>query len=246
MAGAACTGGDGVTMVAAMARQPPDGPDQIRGSVWLVTAALALVALAILLLARPPLGARDAAGRDRPAAAAPTGAGAPAGGRRPASDPADDRRPARPVPRGNPAPPPRAATDTETAPPPARAGAPDGSGADGGAEPSGIALFPPPGTNPPKPGLIVPDDFALPPGYVRHHQVTDDGTPLPPILMFNPDFDWVDAAGRAIELPADLVVPPELAPPGMPRQRLEIPPTHVDLIEAPPPGAEFEPADPDR
>ena len=93
------------------------------------------------------------------------------------------------------------------------------------------------------PGIIVPDDFELPPGYVRHHQVTDDGTALPPILMFHPDFDWVDAQGRPIQLPADHVVPAELAPPGMPVRMLEVPDTHIEVIQPPPPGAEFVPAD---
>ncbi|MFN8645054.1 MAG: hypothetical protein U0802_26525, partial [Candidatus Binatia bacterium] len=113
----------------------------------------------------------------------------------------------------------------------------------GGGEPSGIALFPPPGTDPPKPGIIVPDEFPLPPGYVRHFQVTDDGQPLPPILMFHPDFEWVDAQGRPIELPADHVVPPDLAPPGMPLRLLEVPDTHIEVVQPPPPGADFVPAD---
>ena len=32
---------------------------------------------------------------------------------------------------------------------------------------------------------------------MRHYQVTDDGQALPPILMFHPDYDWVDADGQA-------------------------------------------------
>jgi hypothetical protein len=87
----------------------------------------------------------------------------------------------------------------------------------------GIAAFPPPGTDPPKRGIIVPDGFELPTGFVRHYQVTDDGMPLPPILMFHPDFDFVGPDDEPIELPPDLVVPPELAPPGMPIHMLEIP-----------------------
>ena len=77
-------------------------------------------------------------------------------------------------------------------------------------------MFPPPGTEPLKRGLIVPEDFDLPPGYVRHFQVTDDGQRVPPILMFHPDYRPVGADGRPIPLPADRVVPPELAPPGFP------------------------------
>ena len=87
----------------------------------------------------------------------------------------------------------------------------------------GIAAFPRPGTDPPKRGIIVPDDFELPAGFVRHFQSTDDGIALPPILMFHPDFDFVGPNDEPIELPPDLVVPPELAPPGMPIHMLEIP-----------------------
>jgi hypothetical protein len=90
-------------------------------------------------------------------------------------------------------------------------------------EREGIAAFPVPGTDPPKTGLIVPEDFALPEGYVRHFQATDDGERLPPILMFHPDYEFVDAAGNAVALPGDGVVPPELAPPGLPLETLELP-----------------------
>ena len=88
---------------------------------------------------------------------------------------------------------------------------------------SGIAAFNPPGTSPPLQGLAVPDDFELPEGYVRHHQVTDAGQPIEPILMFSPDFDLYDADGRPIAIPDDRVVPPELAPPGLPIRQVEIP-----------------------
>jgi hypothetical protein len=87
----------------------------------------------------------------------------------------------------------------------------------------GIAAFGRPGTDPPKPGIIVPDDFPLPEGYVRHYQTTDDGQPLPAILMFHPDYTFVDENGNPIEIPADRVVPPELAPPDLPIERLEVP-----------------------
>lgn len=90
-------------------------------------------------------------------------------------------------------------------------------------EKEGIAAFPLPGTNPPKSGIIVPEDFELPEGYVRHYQVTDDGQRLEPILMFSPDYQFVDASGNPIKLPEDLVVPPELAPPGLPLRMLEVP-----------------------
>lgn len=87
----------------------------------------------------------------------------------------------------------------------------------------GIGVFPPPGTDPPKRGIVVPEDFPLPEGYVRHHQATDDGTPLPPILMFHPDYEWVDEAGRPLPIPENRVVPPELAPPGLPIRMLDLP-----------------------
>lgn len=87
----------------------------------------------------------------------------------------------------------------------------------------GLAAFSPPGTRPPLVGLAVPENFPLPDGYVRHHQVTDDGQRIEPILMFAPDRQFVDAAGRAIAIPADRVVPPELAPAGLPVRRITIP-----------------------
>jgi len=99
---------------------------------------------------------------------------------------------------------------------------------------TGIAVFPPPGTDPPKAGIVVPDDYELPPGYVRHFQTTDDGKQLPPILMFHPDFHPVDDRGQPIALPADRVVPPELAPPGLPHDVLDVPPTRVPFVEDPP------------
>ena len=86
-----------------------------------------------------------------------------------------------------------------------------------------MALFPRPGTDPLLRGIVVPDDFALPEGYVRHQQVTDDGELLPPILMFHPDFDWVDENGAPVGIPADRVVPPELAPEGLPIEILAPP-----------------------
>jgi hypothetical protein len=89
---------------------------------------------------------------------------------------------------------------------------------------SGLGAFPPPGTSPPLVGIAVPDDYVLPEGYVRHFQATDDGQRIEPILMYSPDYEFFDAAGRRIEIPADRVVPPELAPPGLPLRPIEIPP----------------------
>lgn len=88
---------------------------------------------------------------------------------------------------------------------------------------SGLGAFQPPGTRPPLVGLAVPEDFELPPGYVRHHQVTDEGEEIEAILMFSPDGQWVDANGQPLELPADRVVPPELAPPGLPIRQIVLP-----------------------
>jgi hypothetical protein len=98
---------------------------------------------------------------------------------------------------------------------------------------TGIAVFPPRGTDPPKAGIIVPDDYQLPPGYVRHYQTTDDGEQLPPILMFHPDFHPVDDQGQPIPLPADRVVPPEMAPPGLRHDGSDVPPSRVPVAEDP-------------
>ncbi len=89
---------------------------------------------------------------------------------------------------------------------------------------TGLGAFNPPGTSPPMVGLAVPKDYALPPGYVRHHQVTDDGQTIEPILMFAPEFQLYDASNRPLEMPKDRVVPPEMAPPGLPLRRIVIPP----------------------
>lgn len=89
--------------------------------------------------------------------------------------------------------------------------------------PVGIHAFPPLGTRPQLTGIIVPEDFELPPGYVRHYQSTDDGQRLAPILMFDPVNPPLDAYGEPIEVPPDRVVPPELAPLGMPIIELELP-----------------------
>ncbi|WP_229218726.1 hypothetical protein [Rugamonas brunnea] len=88
---------------------------------------------------------------------------------------------------------------------------------------SGLGAFSPPGTRPPLVGLAVPEDFDLPKGYVRHHQVTDDGQTIEAILMFAPDFQLYDANNQPVAMPKDRVVPPELAPPGLPQRRITIP-----------------------
>ncbi|HEY9025196.1 MAG TPA: hypothetical protein VIP05_12915 [Burkholderiaceae bacterium] len=88
---------------------------------------------------------------------------------------------------------------------------------------TGLGAFNPPGTKPPLVGLAVPEDFPLPPGYVRHYQATDDGQRIEPILMFAPDYQPTTTDGRPIPLPKDRVVPPELAPPGLPIRRIVVP-----------------------
>lgn len=88
---------------------------------------------------------------------------------------------------------------------------------------TGIAAFEPPGTDPPKPGIIVPEDFPLPEGYVRHYQADDEGNRLPPILMFHPDYEFVDESGAPVALPESRVVPAELAPSGLPIRMLDVP-----------------------
>ncbi|MCP3166165.1 hypothetical protein [Myxococcus qinghaiensis] len=88
--------------------------------------------------------------------------------------------------------------------------------------PTGIQLYRP-GTKPLKRGLVVPEGFELPPGYVRHYQSTDEGERVEAILMFHPDHQPVDANGQPLEIPENRVVPAELAPPGMPVRMLELP-----------------------
>lgn len=88
----------------------------------------------------------------------------------------------------------------------------------------GLGAFQPPGTRPPLVGLAVPEDFPLPEGYVRHYQATDDGQRIEPILMFSPDRPRLDAQGRPLLGREERVVPPALAPPGLPLRMIVIPP----------------------
>ncbi len=87
----------------------------------------------------------------------------------------------------------------------------------------GIAVYPPKGTNPVKTGIVVPEDFPLPEGYVRYHQVTDDGRRLDPILMFSPDYEFVGPDGKPAAIPDNRIVPPEMAPPGLTVRMLDVP-----------------------
>lgn len=90
-------------------------------------------------------------------------------------------------------------------------------------ETGGLAAFPPPGTDPIKIGLVVPKDFELPKGYVRHYQTTDDGRRLEPILMFSPDQPPLDENGKPMAVTSDGIVPPDMAPPGLPLRMLDVP-----------------------
>ncbi len=187
----------------------------VRRGVWAFSIALVVAAAALVALFRLGRGAPAAPASPPPApvvAQAPEAAEAPPP--RPLSKRAREPQPARAEPESPPAPedPPLPAAPPEREDPPVGYGPPG----------TGIALFPPPGTVPALRGIVVPDDFPLPEGYVRHHQVSDDGEALPAILMFHPDYRWVDAKGEPIEIPADRVVPPELAPPGLPVQMLEL------------------------
>lgn len=87
----------------------------------------------------------------------------------------------------------------------------------------GIYAFPPPGTKRIKEGIVVPDGFPLPPGYMRHYQTTDKGEMLQAILMFHPDFQPVDASGNPVTVPENRVVPPEMAPAGLAIEALVVP-----------------------
>lgn len=88
---------------------------------------------------------------------------------------------------------------------------------------TGLGAFNPPGTRPPLVGLAVPDDFNLPPGYLRHHQATDDGQRIEAILMFDADQPPHVAVGRSMATPTERVVPAELAPPGLPIRLISLP-----------------------
>jgi hypothetical protein len=199
----------------------------VRKSVWLIAGALALVALAVLVLARSAHGPVESAPAPAPPAPALVAAAAPARDDAVAKPAASRhaRRIERPE-TERPAPSDAAAPVDPAAPaqpalPPSHEDVPFSMGKPG--EKSGIQLFPARGTKPIKIGIVVPDGFELPEGYVRHFQANDNGELLPPILLFHPDYEWVDEAGNAIELPPDRVVPPELAPPGLPIQMLEVP-----------------------
>jgi hypothetical protein len=66
---------------------------------------------------------------------------------------------------------------------------------------------------------------------MRHYQTTDDGKQLAAILMFHPDFELVGDDGARVAMPADRVVPADLAPPGLPIEMLAVPDTQVPMLE---------------
>jgi hypothetical protein len=221
--------GDGIRVV------HEGGAGRVVRLLLVAAAAVAVVtALLIVVLRRAPAAAPGPAGQDgpiaAPAAPAPSVARPAAAERRAPADPQ-----AEPVVR---------AVDRLRARRRAAAAAKEGARPELDArdvipylrsrgERTGIAAFDPPGTDPPKSGIIVPDDFPLPEGYVRHYQFDDDGNPLPPILMFHPDFEFVDESGAGVALPESRVVPPELAPNGLPIRMLDLPKPPARAAAAP-------------
>jgi hypothetical protein len=191
-------------------------PGGSRGkSIALLALAVCLGCVALLVLfGRPPAAPPPREPEAPPAAAAAPGeteAPLAAGASEAAAPPVDARAeepPAPEVPVGE-----------EQAP-----AAEDAEGESAPTVPSGVGLFPPPGTDPIKVGIVVPEEFDLPEGFLRHYQATDDGQELEPILLFHPDYELLDDAGQPIPLPESRVVPPELAPPGLPIRMLEVPP----------------------
>lgn len=154
---------------------------------------------------------------------------------RPAPEPAPARPVARPVkPAAKPELPKHMQEQLEAVPEEVLAQLPEGlyEMPKPGEGPTGMMLFPAPGTDPIKKGIIVPEDFELPPGYVRHYQTTDDGDQLPAILMFSPDRPPVDANGQPMKVTENGIVPPELAPPGLPVRMLD--PEHLEQVEQKP------------
>ncbi|HVM97695.1 MAG TPA: hypothetical protein VMT89_14970 [Candidatus Acidoferrales bacterium] len=208
----------------------------VRPAVWLAVFAVALLAVG-LLLRRP--GSESSARPDASSPAESPGSRLRLSQRDIVDQPAAVARPRPASARASAA----ASRDESEAPSEKRTRQPaplqaQGQPADAADEdsdnPTGIAVFPPPGTKPIKRGIVVPDGFELPPGYVRHYQTTDDGRQLPPILMFHPDYKPVDERGEPIALPEDRVVPADMAPTGMDVRMLDVPDVHVPTVERQP------------
>ena len=188
-------------------------PGRSPGKAWLALAGAAAVAgLALFVLFRSPAPPDRAAARETAVAAAPA-----------------DRAPDPPLAANAPERPGSSVRLRERAHLDEPAAAREGTGRSGddagtgATTPTGIALFPPRGSDPVRVGLVVPDGFELPEGFARHYQVTDDGQELPPILIVHPDYELLDAHGRPVPRPEGGVVPPELAPAGMPIHELVVP-----------------------
>ena len=218
----------------------------VRRSVWLLSLAIMLVGAAVFVVMRPALTKPPAPPRaTKPAAKAPAHDAGAATSMHPQDKKQLRERVPPAVPPAHPpenvaAPPqpqvaaaPPAAADSEAAAQPAGDETTGAAEANDANQPTGIAVFPPPGTKPIKRGIVVPDGVDLPPGYVRHYQTTDDGQQLPPILMFHPDYHPVDAHGNPIPLPEDRIVPPDMAPPGMPVEMLNVPAEGAPVTGAP-------------
>jgi len=209
----------------------------VRGRVWLLVAAMGLVVVALLLVAGPSRHQRA----DEVATTVQSKPVVPASDGRRAVRPPD-----KPIPAAVAGDEPRAPSGPAREPTPASTqaaersdeGVPAGEASGEapmfgtGAPGEGIAVFPPPGTKPIKSGILVPENFQLPPGYVRHYQATDDGQRVPAILMFHPDYHPVDEHGAPIPLPADRIVPADMAPPGMPIEILQPPENQGDNVGA--------------
>jgi hypothetical protein len=220
--------------------------------IWIVGLAGigALVALGLGLRSRlgptPAAGGRHAgSGEQAPPAAQRGGSRAPGGaGRTGAARPMEGAPAAPGGPGAAPSPGSLETPEPPEALDPEAAGEFDGP-ENAGEERAGMSLFPARGTKPIKRGIVVPDDFELPPGYVRHFQTTDKGRMLPGILMFHPDYQPLDADGRPIPVPPDRVVPREMAPPGLPIEMLEVSKEDLEVEETSPPpdhdGADTDP-----
>lgn len=207
----------------------------VRTGVWLLMLALGLIAVMLVLVVGPSMEERPGSAAPQPGERVAASASGKEGKALPAArrsrESAAGERPHLPPVEPQPA----AVNDADGAPSvDAATEHAEEHAADGEAEePSGIALFPPPGTDPIQAGIVVPDDFELPAGFVRHYQTTDNGKQLPAILKFHPDYQPVDENGERIALPEDRVVPPELAPPGLPHQMLDVPDDTVPMMEGP-------------
>ena len=207
--------GDGVRVTEAL---------PVRRAVWLAALAIGLpvvVTLVAVVIIRQAPAARS----DEPAKLPAHDSAVSAAGGTPAARPPGEPSQPRPARQMKP----RRVVGAKPLPTSAADGKPELDAKDAipalieAGERGGIAVFPLPGTKPIKRGIIVPEDFELPEGYVRHYQTTDGGQHLAAILMFHPDYEFVDERGEPVAVPPDRVVPPEMAPSGLPIQMLEVP-----------------------